>query len=82
MTRALFLGPFLAVLGACASDPLTEVRIDRLTIPSVLLECAPSPAVPPKPRDQEAVGRYIVALHEAHADCKSRVEAIRDLQKP
>lgn len=83
MTRALLLAPFLAFLAACSKpEPLTEVQIHRETIPDVLLTCADSPSIPPKPRDQEAVGRYIVALHEAHADCMSKLEAVRELQRP
>ena len=72
------------LLTACSADlpPLTEVRIERIEIPAVLLTCAPTPAPPPKPRTQGDVARYIVDLWEAGEDCRARVEAIRELQKP
>ncbi len=58
------------------------LHIERIEIPAVLLTCAPTPAPPPKPRTQGDVARYIVDLWEAGEDCRARVEAIRELQKP
>lgn len=74
----------MASLTACSADrlPLTEVRIERIEIPAVLLNCAPAPTVPPKPRTQGDVARYLVELWEAGEDCRARLEAIRELQKP
>lgn len=83
---AMSLSATLSILfsTACSADrpPLTEVRVERIEIPAVLLTCAPTPAVPPKPRTQGDVARYLVELWEAGEDCRARVEAIRELQKP
>ena len=72
----------MLLLTACSADrpPLTEVRIERIEIPAVLLTCAPTPAPPPKPRTQGDVARYIVDLWEAHQDCAAKLEGVRDLQ--
>lgn len=41
-----------------------------------LLHCADAPSVPKDTGNSKAVAGYIVDLHGAHADCKSKLGAV------
>ena len=79
-----FLLPSIVFLTSCADrpSPLTELRLVPQEIPAVLLSCAEEPEAPkPGATWQEFFG-WIVDVRAAGNDCRARVEAIRELQKP
>jgi hypothetical protein len=69
------------MLAGCSQARLqTQVRIERLAIPSELLTCQPAPEPPASPYTQADVAAYIVDLHSAGADCRERLARIAELQ--
>lgn len=74
----------LSVLAGCATpEPIVErVEVFRAP-PAALLTCQASPTVPDA-QTQADVARYVVRLHAAGADCRSKLGAVRswsDMQK-
>ncbi|MDR3474496.1 MAG: hypothetical protein P4M09_22835 [Devosia sp.] len=47
-----------------------------------LLTCADAPAVPKDTGNSHDVADYIIDLHDAHADCKSKLGAVRKVLTP
>lgn len=77
MTRALIITPAILLLAACAGGPATKtVEVFRAP-PAQLLECQPSPEVP-HAKSQADVARYVVKLHDAGADCRSKLGAVKN----
>lgn len=68
--------PLVAVLAlsACAQAPL---EVAPVSVPPSLLTCRDAPAKPAGDYTQKAVGAYVIGLHEAHADCHSKLNAVR-----
>lgn len=90
--RCLF-GLILLVAGACllagcaggpdlAGPQLNQVVIHQESFTQDQLTCADEPATPPQPRTPASVGRYIVDLRAAGADCRGALGAVRDRIKP
>lgn len=74
MTRTLALLGLLIAAG-CAKAPL---EVAPVSVPASLLTCRDAPAKPAgEGYTQKAVGAYVIGLHEAHADCHSKLGAIR-----
>ncbi len=46
-------------------------------IPDALLDCAASPAIPGDTATQRDVSVYVIDLHDAHADCKSKLGRVK-----
>lgn len=74
--RLVFLSPLL-LLAACAT-PAPRVETVAIAPPSTLLTCKAAPASPKEATRQSEVARYIVRLHEAGADCRAKLGAVRD----
>lgn len=74
MARTLSLIAVLA-LSACGQAPL---EVAPVSVPASLLVCRDAPAKPAGDFTQRAVGGYIIDLHEAHADCRSKLTAVHD----
>lgn len=73
----LALAPLPALcLASCGKD----VVVERVPVPERFLTCAAEPAPPAEDTDK-AVAGFIVDLIEAGADCRSKVQAIRDFEK-
>jgi len=73
------------VLGGCADHPdlyasalPARVELQAQAFTPEQLTCAAEPAAPAKPRTAAAVGRYIVDLRAAGADCRGALGAVRD----
>lgn len=47
-------------------------------MPAVLLSCADAPAVPVGPTQRD-VAAYLVDLHAAGDDCRTRLKAVRNI---
>lgn len=78
------LRPFVVAgvfaLAACASDPLpSEIRVERVEVPAVLLTCADAPVVPPGPVTSRDAARIVVELHRAWADCHGKLGEVSGL---
>lgn len=54
----------------------------EIAVPSSLLECRESPAVPVKGTGAKAAANYVVDLYEAHEDCFDKLGEVRGLVKP
>lgn len=52
-------------------------RVAPASVPAELLTCKPAPEKPYGTYTQRDVGTFIVGLHEAHADCRSKLGAVR-----
>lgn len=78
LTTALLLLCCAALSTACAASPLS---LQTQPLPSSLTTCKSAPP-PPIPDTQRDVALYIVDLWYAHADCYSKLNAIRDLTEP
>lgn len=72
MNHAILLLPF--ALAACATPEPVRVEVFRAP-PAALLTCQGTPAVP-SAETQADVARYIVRLHAAGADCRSKLGAV------
>lgn len=75
MTRILLAIALLGALTACATPDPVRVEVFRAP-PSLLLTCQNAPAVPDA-ETQADVARYIVRLHAAGADCRSKLGAVK-----
>lgn len=62
------------VLGSCGAR---KVEVAPVAVPAGLLTCKPAPKKPSGEYTQRDVGVYVVGLHEAHADCESKLGAVR-----
>ena len=88
--RAISVLPFCAILSACApNSPNVEPAAVRLpseirtiyeypTIPAEGLSCLHEPAVPKAKTDID-LALWAQAVREAGADCRTKLEAIRNL---
>lgn len=65
----------LLVLAGCATPEPETVEVFRAP-PAALLNCQASPVVPDA-QTQADVARYIVRLHAAGSDCRSKLNAVR-----
>ena len=72
--------PIILALAGCAAqqDPVQRPP-ERVLIspPALLLECENAPSVPDA-ETQRAVAEYLVRLEAAGADCRSKLNAVRD----
>lgn len=64
----------LLIVAACARAPL---EVAPVSVPTSLLTCRDAPAKPAGDYTQRAVGAYVIGLHKAHADCHSKLGAVR-----
>lgn len=69
----LLLAPFLMTSALL----LTGCATTSGPVSPRLLTCADAPAVPTDTGNSRAVANYIVDLHDAHGDCKSKLGAVR-----
>lgn len=76
-------------MAACGSGfklpaflPTAEVRLERVTVPADLLACTPEPApLPAEPwPTNEDFGAWVAGVRLAGRDCRSKLDAIRELQ--
>lgn len=75
---------WLLCLTACAggpAPPVPAIRLEPVTVPPALLACRPEPPPPPAPADDRAVARYILALADAGADCRDRLDRVAGLTR-
>jgi len=74
----------LLMLAACGDEQpiLKLVPAAGPVIPDSLLTCPSSPEVPDDTASQSDVGRYLIDLYTAGADCRSNLGAVRKLLKP
>ena len=75
--RVALLLPLLCVpLARCAPAP--EPTLVRPAVPPALLACAPAPAAPDLnvPRWDQVLGRYLLDLGAAGADCRGKLRAV------
>jgi hypothetical protein len=81
--RICIISGAFAVLAGCAAAPkpvvLTQIKIERVTVPAALLTCAAQPA-PGNITLQSQLADYIIDLAAAGADCRDDVAAISRLQ--
>lgn len=78
LRAALSLLIFALPLTGCATT-------DGLALPTVdphLLTCSDAPKVPADTSNSKQVANYIVDLHAAHADCKSKLGAVKKVLTP
>ena len=70
-----------AVLLTGCADPevLTKVVVERPSVPSSLLECAPAPSVPGPDAEDVELALYLIELDAARADCASKLGLVRGL---
>ena len=65
---------------ACAPAAPPEIRLLPLRLPDALLVCAAAPALPAThDLTQGQVAELLLAYDAAHADCASRLAAVRRL---
>jgi len=78
MSRLLAISAAL-LLSACAAAPALPPApvIVRVSPPVELLSCADQPA-PGVMRSQRDIAKYILDLAEDGADCRSKLDAVRD----
>ena len=62
---------------------MTQVQTIKLRPPVELLSCLDEPDQPPPQyltpgRWDRAIGLYIIMWAQAHADCKAKIEALKD----
>jgi len=75
MCRVILIIALCVGLTACGKpDP---IEIGPSSLPESLMNCKDAPQKPAGDYTQRDVGAYIVDLHEAHADCKTRLDAVR-----
>lgn len=74
MTPRTFALLGLLIAGGCAKAPL---EVAPASVPASLLTCRDAPAKPAGDYTQKAVGAYVIGLHEAHADCRAKLGAVR-----
>ena len=68
------------LLSACGSNAVPEIRLLQQRLPDALLVCAGTPGLPDTPRlTQGQVAELLLAYDAAHADCASRLAALRRL---
>ncbi|TWI38220.1 Rz1-like lysis system protein LysC [Paracoccus sulfuroxidans] len=72
--KLIALMMIILAFSGCSRDP----NVVPIRIPENLLTCKDSPKKPDGDYTQKDVGVYIVDLHEAHADCKTRLKAVGD----
>lgn len=72
----LLLAPFLLTSALLLTGCATTSGIAPSVSPK-LLTCAAEPASPKDSGNSRQVANYIVDLHEAHADCSSKLGAVR-----
>lgn len=70
----------LALVAGCSHAPVEAPRVElkARTYTDEQLTCLPDPPIPGRPRTAAVVGRYIADLHEAGADCRGALGAVRD----
>jgi hypothetical protein len=72
----------VVVLASCSTPGTPAPSILRQSVPVIppaaLMRCAVAPEVPVDPALQSDVARYVVRLHAAGADCRSKLKAVRD----
>ncbi len=72
LLKVTFLLTFGLLLSACGTLSGPSPRL-----PDALLYCADAPSVPEDTANSRDVALYIVDLHAAHADCSSKLGAVR-----
>jgi|GEM_PF-2074490 len=70
----VFLAAMMMLAGCAAPEP-QRVEVFRAP-PAALLTCQDSPVVPDA-ETQAEVARYVVRLHAAGADCRSKLGAVK-----
>lgn len=62
---------------------LTEVRVERVTVPAPLLRCidVKPEQVPPTTAPHVETAEFLPILTEAYLDCRGKLAAIRKLQE-
>lgn len=82
-TTALFPVLFSVLLTGCVKEqPVIKVEKVPLSIPDNLLSCTFPPDMPPKPvtgDDGITTSAIIEALWAAGADCKTKLDGIKDI---
>lgn len=66
-------------LSSCASEHPIEVRYEKQQIPSTLLECPSKPQC--KADMQSEVARCLVEYDAALAQCRGRIQSVKELIK-
>jgi uncharacterized lipoprotein YajG len=80
--RSLRLLAFLLtsalLLSGCAT---TSGRINTTPVAPALLDCRDAPGVPADTNNSRKVAVYVVDLHDAYSDCKSKLGAVKKVLK-
>lgn len=66
------------LLSGCATVSGTRTPL----VADELLHCKDAPAVPANTSKSKAVANYIVDLHGAYSDCKSKLGSVAKVVKP
>ncbi|WP_424140761.1 Rz1-like lysis system protein LysC [Roseomonas chloroacetimidivorans] len=69
----------LLLLSAACAAPVTQVRVQPLSLPAGLLACLPQPEPPPDSADDADLASWVLDLAEAGADCRAKLDRVRDL---
>ena len=77
MKRILIALACITALSGCLGSNQPQVVARPILPPDALLTCRVSPPVPRDAETQREVARYIVRLHEAGADCRAKLAAVR-----
>lgn len=75
MGRVILIIALCGALTACGKP--APIEVGPSSLPATLMNCKDAPQKPAGDYTQRDVGVYIVGLHEAHADCKTRLDAVR-----
>lgn len=73
--RGILIIALCCALTACGKP--APIEVGPASLPASLMNCKDAPQKPDGVYTQRDVGVYIVGLHEAHADCKARLSAVR-----
>lgn len=78
----IFLGAALVSCSQSTPAPkiVTQVKIERVTVPPSLLVCSPAPTVPQINVTNRMLAAYIVRLWNAYFDCASKLGAIKRIE--
>jgi len=81
VVSGLLCAGFLTACGT-TPEPIRTTEYIEATVPGVLTDCKPVPAIPDPPVTDKKVGRYIVDLIDAHDDCYGKNRKIGELFGP